>query len=219
MLLFSRVVATRVVRGAGRAHTGHISVWGRTAVTRPAGLVSPRRWWGTQRVWSVGSDVVAVGPGGLLSRTTPVVGVTPGNYITTGVVPTPPVPGTTTLLRWIPVGTRVSQLGWVAQARGTSVLVLRHRAGLTECRFPSKISRWISSEWFTTVGVRTGLLHKWGVATTAGDTVWAGRRPRVRGTAMNPVDHPHGGGQGKTAGGRPGVTPWGRLTKGYRTVR
>lgn len=219
MLLFSRVAATRVVRGSGRAHTGHTSVWGRTAVTRPAGLVLPRTWWGTHRVWSTGAVTFLVGVGGLLWRAPTTVGVTPGGYITTGVTPTPAVPGTATLLRWVPVGTRVSQLGWIARARGTSVLVLRHRAGLTECRLPSRISRWISSEWPTTVGARAEGAHKWGVATTAGDAVWAGHRPRVRGTAMNPIDHPHGGGQGKTAGGRPGVTPWGRLTKGYRTVR
>ena len=51
----------------------------------------------------------------------------------------------------------------------------------------------------------------------AGATRWRGRRPTVRGVAMNPVDHPHGGGEGKTSGGRHPVTPWGVLTKGYKT--
>ena len=53
----------------------------------------------------------------------------------------------------------------------------------------------------------------------AGRSRWLGRRPKVRGTAMNPVDHPHGGGEGKTKGGRHPVTPWGQPTKGYRTRR
>jgi large subunit ribosomal protein L2 len=53
----------------------------------------------------------------------------------------------------------------------------------------------------------------------AGRTRWSGRRPHVRGTAMNPVDHPHGGGEGKTKGGRHPVSPWGQPTKGYKTRR
>lgn len=219
MLLFCRVVAARVVRGSGRAHTGHTSVWGRTGVTRPTGLTAPRTWWGTHRVWSTRGETLLVGRGGLVCRTPTVAGVTPGEYLTTGVTPVSPGLGTATLLRWTPVGTRVHHVGWAARAAGTAVVVLRHRAGLTECRLPSKETRWFASSWPTTVGHRAGATHKWGVWTTAGDAAWAGHRPRVRGTAMNPVDHPHGGGQGKTAGGRPGVTPWGRLTKGYRTVR
>jgi large subunit ribosomal protein L2 len=51
----------------------------------------------------------------------------------------------------------------------------------------------------------------------AGRTRWLGRRPKVRGVAMNPVDHPHGGGEGKTSGGRHPVTPWGKPTRGYKT--
>ena len=53
----------------------------------------------------------------------------------------------------------------------------------------------------------------------AGRTHWKGRRPKVRGVAMNPVDHPHGGGEGKTSGGRHPVTPWGQPTRGYQTRR
>lgn len=217
MLLFSRVATYRVVRGAGRARTGHTSVWGRTAVTRSADWISSRAWWGTHRVWSTLTSILLIGSGGVVSRVAGVAGVTPGGYLTTGVTPTPVVTGTATLLRWIPVGTRVCQVGWAARSAGAAAVVLRHRQGLTECRLPSRQSCWFSSEWPAVVGTCAGSnSRQW---LTAGDAAWAGRRPRVRGTAMNPIDHPHGGGQGKTAGGRPGVTPWGRLTKGYKTVR
>ena len=53
----------------------------------------------------------------------------------------------------------------------------------------------------------------------AGRSRWLGRRPHTRGVAMNPVDHPHGGGEGKTSGGRPSVTPWGKITKGQPTKK
>jgi len=59
--------------------------------------------------------------------------------------------------------------------------------------------------------------HKNVSLSKAGRSRWLGRRPVVRGVAMNPVDHPHGGGEGKTSGGRPSVSPWGKLTKGPRT--
>ena len=59
--------------------------------------------------------------------------------------------------------------------------------------------------------------HKLRCIGKAGRTRWLNKRPIVRGVAMNPIDHPHGGGQGKTAAGRPSVTPWGKLTKGIKT--
>jgi len=60
-------------------------------------------------------------------------------------------------------------------------------------------------------------LHKLAVLGKAGRARWLGRRPSVRGVAMNPIDHPHGGGEGKTSGGRPSVTPWGKVAKGQPT--
>jgi large subunit ribosomal protein L2 len=62
------------------------------------------------------------------------------------------------------------------------------------------------NQWLATVG-------------KAGRSRWKNRRPKVRGVAMNPIDHPHGGGEGKTSGGRPSVTPWGKPTKGPKTSR
>jgi len=69
------------------------------------------------------------------------------------------------------------------------------------------------------IGVCSNLEHKNQVYAKAGHTRWLGKKPVVRGVAMNPIDHPHGGGEGKTSGGRCSVTPWGKLTKGKKTVR
>jgi len=73
-------------------------------------------------------------------------------------------------------------------------------------------------ECYATIGKVSINLDKIKKLTKAGQNRWRGIRPTVRGTAMNPIDHPHGGGQGKTSGGRCSVTPWGRLTKGKKTV-
>jgi large subunit ribosomal protein L2 len=67
------------------------------------------------------------------------------------------------------------------------------------------------------VGIVGNADHQHVALGKAGRSRWLGRRPKVRGTAMNPVDHPHGGGEGKTKGGRHPVTPWGVPTKGYKT--
>mmetsp|Transcript_11589 Transcript_11589/g.29311 ORF Transcript_11589/g.29311 Transcript_11589/m.29311 type:complete len:93 (-) Transcript_11589:219-497(-) len=69
------------------------------------------------------------------------------------------------------------------------------------------------------VGVVSNPEHKNVRIGKAGRNRWKGKRPHVRGVAMNPVDHPHGGGEGKTSGGRPSCSPWGVPTKGYRTRR
>ena len=68
-----------------------------------------------------------------------------------------------------------------------------------------------------TIGKVSNLDNHNTVKAKAGRSRWLGIRPTVRGVAMNPVDHPHGGGEGKTSGGRPSVSPWGKLTKGPRT--
>ena len=84
-------------------------------------------------------------------------------------------------------------------------------------RMPSGEIRRINIECFATVGQVGNLDHENVSIGKAGRNRWKGKRPHVRGSAMNPVDHPLGGGEGKTAGGRHPVSPWGMPTKGYRT--
>lgn len=208
-MLFSRL-AFRSCRTAGKNISGQTTLWGRHAVTR----VEP--WWvgspsGVARQWD---ETTQVGPGGLTWRvkSSRVGGFT---CTTRGALPPGSPPGWSTLLKWIPVGTPVSMTGWAARAPGSSAKVLRHRGRLVQLRFPSRLVCWVSSSLGATLGSAGGV-HPPRV-TSAGGSWRAGLRPRVRGVAINPVDHPHGGGQGKTSGGRPGTTPWGRLTRGVPT--
>lgn len=207
-------------RGSGRNHSGGITLWGRRAVAGwvPFRVVSPTG--GVYRVWSTptGGTSLVVSAGGLTfwtRRGRP----RRGTYFATSWGPLPGRPGWTTLLRWTAVGGVVSEVARAGRARGVSLKVLRHRRGRSEVRYPSRCTSWLDSNTLATAG---GVAHPgWKHLTLhkAGDTWARGGRPRVRGVAMNPVDHPHGGGQGKTSGGRPGVSPWGRLTKGKPTRR
>ena len=86
-------------------------------------------------------------------------------------------------------------------------------------RMPSGEMRQVLAVCWATVGMVGNSDHANIAVGKAGRTRWLGRRGHVRGTAMNPIDHPHGGGEGKTKGGRNPVTPWGQPTKGYKTRR
>ena len=140
-------------------------------------------------------------------------------YLTAALLPAPPTLGGSQPLRWTAVGVHVVGPDYYAAAPGTSVHVLRHRDDHVECRLPSRQLKWLDADQVATLGVRPNGGVRQVRHTRAGDSFVQGWRPHTRGVAMNPVDHPHGGGQGKTAGGGPAVTPWGQLTKGYRTVR
>jgi len=129
-------------------------------------------------------------------------------------------------LRNIPVGTLVHAVelkpgkgAQLARSAGTSVQIVARDGGYATVRLRSGEMRRIHVECRATVG-EVGReeynLRKYG---KAGAKRWRGIRPTVRGVAMNPVDHPHGGGEGKTSGGRHPVTPWGVKTKGYKTRR
>lgn len=156
------------------------------------------------------------GHGLIISRPALSAGV---SYFIFSLRPALPERGVVMSLRWIPVGLWVCQLGYYTRSNGCRTQVLRHRGGLTQVKLSSKKLIWVSSNLTATIGANANSKAKHRRLVKAGDLTFAGRRPRVRGVAMNPIDHPHGGGQGKTSGGRHGVTPWGRLTKGYKTVR
>jgi len=133
-------------------------------------------------------------------------------------------PGNAMPLSAMPVGTIVHNVemkpgkgGQVARAAGTYAQYLGRDAGYALLRLNSGEVRRVRLECRATVGAVSNPDHMNEVLAKAGRNVWRNRRPSVRGTAMNPIDHPHGGGEGRTKGGRHPVTPWGKPTKGGKT--
>jgi len=133
-------------------------------------------------------------------------------------------PGNAMPLGAMPVGTIVHNIemkpgkgGQVARSAGTYAQYLGRDAGYALVRLNSSEVRKIPLTCMATVGAVSNPDHMNEVISKAGRNVWKGKRPHVRGTAMNPIDHPHGGGEGRTKGGRHPVTPWGKGTKGNKT--
>ncbi|MCJ7837692.1 MAG: 50S ribosomal protein L2 [Burkholderiales bacterium] len=150
-------------------------------------------------------------------------GVAVGTQLVSG-SEAPIKPGNTLPLRNIPVGTTVhcvemlpGQGAQIARAAGTSVQLLAREGSYAQLRLRSGEVRKVHVECRATIGEVGNEEHSLESVGKAGRMRWRGVRPTVRGVAMNPVDHPHGGGEGKTAAGRHPVSPWGTLTKGYRT--
>ncbi len=132
-------------------------------------------------------------------------------------------PGNCMDLEAIPLGTWVHNVemnrgrgGQLCRSAGTYAQVMAKEAGYVLLRMPSGELRNIFGKCRATIGQVGNVEHENVVWGKAGRTRWFGRRPSVRGTAMNPVDHPHGGGEGRAKGRHP-VTPWGTPTKGKRT--
>ena len=125
----------------------------------------------------------------------------------------------------IPVGTMVYNVeiepergGKLARGAGAAAQVLAHDAGYTHLQMPSTEVRKISSKSFASVGVTSNAEHRYKNIKKAGSRRLKGWRPKVRGTAMNPVDHPHGGGEGRTGRGmKHPKTPWGKPALGVKT--
>ena len=133
-------------------------------------------------------------------------------------------PGNAMPLAAVPVGTIVHNIemkagkgGQIARAAGTYAQYLGRDAGYALLRLNSGEVRRVRLECKATIGAVSNPDHMNEVLSKAGRNVWRNRRPSVRGTAMNPIDHPHGGGEGRTKGGRHPVSPWGQPTKGYKT--
>ncbi len=133
-------------------------------------------------------------------------------------------PGNAMLLSQMPVGTIVHNVemkpnkgGQIARSAGTYAQVVGRDRGMVIVRLNSGEQRYIRGDCMGTVGAVSNPDNSNQTFAKAGRTRWKGRRPLTRGVAKNPVDHPHGGGEGRTSGGRHPVTPWGKPTKGART--
>ena len=127
-------------------------------------------------------------------------------------------------LRNIPVGSTVHAIelkpgkgAQVARSAGASVQVVAREGQYATLRLRSGEMRKVLSDCRATLGEASNSEHSLQKLGKAGASRWRGIRPTVRGVAMNPVDHPHGGGEGRTSGGRHPVSPWGTPTKGYKT--
>lgn len=134
------------------------------------------------------------------------------------------LPGNALPLKNIPLGTQLHNVemkpgkgGQIARSAGSSVQLIAKEGNYASLRMPSGEVRRILKECLATVGQVGNVDHENISLGKAGRTRWLGRRPNVRGVAMNPVDHPLGGGEGSTAGGRHPVSPWGQPSKGYKT--
>jgi large subunit ribosomal protein L2 len=132
--------------------------------------------------------------------------------------------GNSKLLKSVPVGTLVHNVelhpgagGQLARSAGSYIQVMAKEGKHILLRMPSGEIRKVSNECRATIGQVGNLDHEKRVIGKAGAQRKRGFRPTVRGVVMNPVDHPHGGGEGRTSGGRHPVTPWGMPTKGYKT--
>ena len=133
-------------------------------------------------------------------------------------------PGNALPLANIPVGTIIHNVelkpgkgGQIARSAGTYVQLVGRDQAYSILRLNSGEQRMTRSECMATIGAVSNPDNKNIKLAKAGRSRWLGKRPSVRGVAMNPIDHPHGGGEGKTSGGRHPVTPWGKPTKGKKT--
>lgn len=136
------------------------------------------------------------------------------------------LPGNSMLLKFIPLGSIIHNIelrkgkgGQIVRSAGSSAQVLAKEGHYAQIRMPSSEIRRIHLNCRATIGQVSNGDHKNVSIGKAGRNRWRGKRPHVRGTAMNPIDHPHGGGEGKAKGGRNPVSPTGIPTKGYKTRR
>jgi len=133
-------------------------------------------------------------------------------------------PGNTLPLRAIPLGTIIHNIemklgkgAQLARSAGTFAQLMAKEGKYAQVKLPSGEVRMVLQDCLATIGQVGNIDHENINIGKAGRSRWLGKRPKVRGVAMNPVDHPHGGGEGRTSGGRHPVTPWGIPTKGYKT--
>ncbi len=133
-------------------------------------------------------------------------------------------PGNALPLKAIPLGTIIHNIelklgkgGQLVRSAGTFAQLMSKEGKYVQVKLPSGEVRMVIQDCYATIGQVGNIDHENVSIGKAGRSRWLGKRPKVRGVAMNPVDHPHGGGEGRTSGGRHPVTPWGVPTKGYKT--
>lgn len=133
-------------------------------------------------------------------------------------------PGNAMRLKNMPVGTIIHNIemkpgkgAQMIRSAGTFAQLVGRDAGYAQIKLASGEMRMVRAECMASVGAVSNPDHMNASLGKAGRARWLGRRPKVRGVAMNPIDHPHGGGEGKSSGGRHPCTPWGKPTKGYKT--
>ena len=133
-------------------------------------------------------------------------------------------PGNHMPLTSIPVGTLIHNIelrpgkgGQLVRSAGTSAQLMAREGRYAQVRLPSGESRMVLAVCTATVGQVGNSEHELVKIGKAGRKRWMGKKPHQRGVSMNPIDHPHGGGEGRTSGGRHPVTPWGQPTLGHRT--
>ncbi|MCK9521578.1 MAG: 50S ribosomal protein L2 [Proteobacteria bacterium] len=133
-------------------------------------------------------------------------------------------PGNALPLRFIPLGTVIHNIelkrgrgGQLVRSAGTGAQLLAKDDRYAHVRLPSNEVRLVNVDCRATIGLVSNVENNQARIGKAGRSRWLGRRPHVRGVAMNPVDHPMGGGEGRSSGGRHPCTPWGKPTKGYKT--
>ena len=150
-------------------------------------------------------------------------GLEVGSNVQSG-IDAPIKPGSAMPIRNIPVGTQVHCIelkpgkgGQMARSAGASAQLIAREGDYATLRLRSGEMRKVHSDCRATIGEVGNSEHNLRSLGKAGATRWRGVRPTVRGVVMNPVDHPHGGGEGRTSGGRHPVSPWGTPTKGYKT--
>jgi large subunit ribosomal protein L2 len=135
-----------------------------------------------------------------------------------------PVTGNAMPLRFVPIGAVVHSVelepgrgAQLARSAGTAIQIQGRDGNYVTLRLPSGELRRVHGECYATLGSVGNAEHKNIVIGKAGRSRWLGRKPHQRGRAMNPVDHPHGGGEGRSTSGRPPVSPWGQQSKGLKT--
>jgi len=133
-------------------------------------------------------------------------------------------PGNALPLENIPAGTTIHNIelrpgkgGQMVRSAGAAAQLVSREGGVALVKLPSGEVRRVPANCYATIGQVGNLDHENESLGKAGRKRWLGRRPHNRGVSMNPIDHPHGGGEGRTSGGRNPVTPWGQPTRGYKT--
>lgn len=117
------------------------------------------------------------------------------------------------------ISTKNNTKSTISRSAGTFSQLIEKTSKYCKIKLSSGESRTLPVNCFATIGIVSNEIHLLTTLGKAGRSRWLNKRPIVRGVAMNPIDHPHGGGEGKTSGGRTSVTPWGKPTKGGKTSR